>query len=102
VSRNDTTESKRRFNGNSGHTSKVTEFGASRKTQAAFQSGQHNRWLAAELCGESADTGSTGLQEDPTLPESPIRPENALHLGEQALLAYFRPHWRTFLEKAKV
>jgi hypothetical protein len=44
-------ESKRRFNENSGQTSKVTESGASFTTLAAFQSGQRNRWLAAEMCG---------------------------------------------------
>jgi hypothetical protein len=39
---------------------KITEFGAS-ITTPAFQSGQHNRWLAAEMCGEHADIGSTEL-----------------------------------------
>ena len=40
--------SKRRYWGNSGQTSKFTEFNASTTTLAAFQSGQHNRWLAAK------------------------------------------------------
>ena len=35
---------------------KVTDFGASTTTPAAFQSGQHNRWLAAIKHGEHADS----------------------------------------------
>ncbi len=70
---------------------KVTEFGASTTTPAAFQSGQHNRWLAAEMCGEHAGTESTGLQEDPTLPETPARPEKRSPYTGIALLACFRP-----------
>ena len=62
---------------------KVTEFIASTTTRAASQSGQHNRWLAAEMCGEHADTSSTGLEEDPALPENPVRPKNALHSHER-------------------
>ena len=50
----DSINSKLRFNGGVWTNKRVTEFVASRTTPAAFQSGQHNRWLAAETCGESA------------------------------------------------
>jgi hypothetical protein len=39
---------------------KVTEFGASTTTQAAFQIGQRNRRLAAVIAGENADKRFTG------------------------------------------
>ena len=61
---------------------KVTEFIASTMTLAAFQSGQLDRWLAAKMCGEHADTVSTGLQEDPALQENSVRPENAFQSHE--------------------
>lgn len=40
----------------------ITKSIASKTTQAAFQSGQHNRWLAAVMRGEHADIELAGLQ----------------------------------------
>ncbi len=62
---------------------KVTEFGASTTTPAAFQSGQHNQWLAAEMCGEHADTGQRGYKRIQLSQKDPVQPENALHSHEQ-------------------
>lgn len=64
----------RRVYGNSGQTRKSQSSTAPVTAPAAFQSGQLNRWLAAELCGEHADTEGTELQEDPALPEDSVRP----------------------------
>ena len=62
---------------------KVIEFGASTTTPAAFQSGQHNRWLAAEMCGEHADTGQRGCKRIQLSQKNSVRPENALHSHKQ-------------------
>ena len=62
---------------------KVTEFGASTTTLAAFQTGQHNLWLAAEMCGEQADTAQRGCKRIQLCQKNPVRQENALHSREQ-------------------
>ena len=62
---------------------KATKFGASTTTPAAFQSGQHNRWLAAKMCGEHADTGQRGYKRIQLSQKNPVQPENALHSHEQ-------------------
>ena len=56
---------------------KLTDFGASRNDAGAIQNGQHNRWFAADTCGESAAVVLGEVHEYPT-PRSPTNPDTAI------------------------
>jgi hypothetical protein len=73
---------------NSGQTSKVTEFSASTTTPALFQSGQLNRWSAAEVSDLSVVTLLNGPQEIPTLPDHPFDRNTPFFKSEQHYSLY--------------
>ena len=56
----------------------VTEFGASRATQAAFQSDRQDRWSAAERYDKRADTGLDGVARGSSSARRPRSAEKTL------------------------
>ncbi|QDU40475.1 hypothetical protein Mal4_48320 [Maioricimonas rarisocia] len=83
-------KSKCRFHRNSGQNKRVTELGASPTTPAAFQSGQHNRWLAAATCGITPAQVRQDVR-DFQLFQTVLRGRKTPWQGQRVLLAFFRP-----------
>lgn len=82
--------SERRFYRNSGQNKRVTELGASPTTPAAFQSGQHNRWLAAATCGVTPAQVRQDVR-DFQLFQTVLRGRKTPWQCQRVLLAFFRP-----------
>ena len=80
---------------------KVTESGASSLTQAASQSGQHNRWLAAATSGKYADASFARQPLDPTRIDVSLGRKTRRQRAT-AFLACFRPISQASQEKLEL